>query len=71
MIPIRAGDLWRGTAVPMIVRAPFIKPADPKPAMARAIMSIMEELATPHSKEPNSNTKKKLKKVHFRFFSLA
>jgi hypothetical protein len=48
----------------MIVRVPFIKPEDPIPATARATINIVEEVATPQSREPSSKTKKKHIKAH-------
>jgi hypothetical protein len=39
-------------------------PEVPKPATTRPTISIFEESATPQIKEPISNTKKKLRKVH-------
>ena len=40
-----------------------MSPELPRPATALPTMSISEELATPHSKEPNSKRAKKLIKV--------
>jgi hypothetical protein len=48
----------------MIVRAPFVKPDPPSPATALPTINIVEDLETPHSKDPNSNTPKKTRKVY-------
>jgi hypothetical protein len=39
-------------------------PALPKPAMARPIISINEDVASPHIKEPSSKKKRKNKNIH-------
>lgn len=55
----------------MIVKLPFISPEHPMPATARAMMSILEDVAIPQSNEPSSNTKKNPKKVNYIFLALA
>jgi hypothetical protein len=47
----------------MIVRAPFVKPDLPSRATALPTINILEDLETSHSKDPNSNTPKKVRKV--------
>jgi hypothetical protein len=39
------------------------RPAEPRPATARATMNITEDREMAHSKEPSSKMKKKAKKV--------
>jgi len=60
------GRLANGTDPATIVRPPFWRPAVPKPATARPIINIFEDEAMPQSKEPNSKTAKKVKKIHWR-----
>jgi hypothetical protein len=48
----------------MIVKEPFISPADPSPATARATINIFEEVARPQRSEPSSKTKKKDMNAH-------
>jgi len=52
-----------GETTAMMVNPPFISPEPPIPEIARPIMSIIELVATPHSSEPSSNMKTKVKKV--------
>lgn len=59
------GLLCNGTAPATIVRAPLDIPEDPIPAIARPTMSIFDEVATPHIKEPSSNTVKKPRNTHY------
>jgi len=47
-----------------MVKAPFKIPEVPIPATARPIINILEEVATPQIREPNSKTAKKAIKVH-------
>jgi hypothetical protein len=49
----------------MIVSAPFIKPDEPRPATARATISIFEDVAMPQRSDPNSKIKKNTRNVHF------
>jgi hypothetical protein len=42
----------------MIVNAPFTIPEPPIPETALATISIFEEVATAHKREPNSNRAK-------------
>jgi hypothetical protein len=53
-----------GTHPAIIVNAPFKIPEVPIPATARPIINILEEVATPQIKEPNSKMAKKDMKVH-------
>jgi hypothetical protein len=53
-----------GTHPAIIVNAPFKIPEVPIPATARPIINILEVVATPQIKEPNSNMAKKVMKVH-------
>lgn len=63
-IPMSSGRLWIGTAAAMIVKAPFCRPAVPIPAIALPTISILEEVATPQSRDPTSKRQKKVTKVH-------
>lgn len=47
------------------VRVPFVRPEAPSPAMARPIMSMVDEEAAPQMAEPTSNTARKARYVHF------
>lgn len=58
------GRLSLGTQLEMIVSAPIVIPAAPKPATARPTINIDEEVAAPQSKEPSSKIPKKAIKVH-------
>jgi hypothetical protein len=58
------GDLCNGTDEEMMVNAPFIKPEDPRPATARATISIFEDVAMPQRSDPNSKMKKNTRNVH-------
>lgn len=62
-LPRKTGLFLNGTEAVMIVRAPFVKPDLPSPATALPTINILEDLETPHSKDPNSNTPKKLRNV--------
>jgi len=42
-----------------MVIAPFCRPAVPIPATARPTINILDDVATPHSRDPNSNRAKK------------
>lgn len=53
-----------GTPPARIVKAPFIIPEDPAPAIARPTINILEEFATPQSKDPSSKMPKKVTNVH-------
>jgi hypothetical protein len=55
------GRLSLGTQLEIIVSAPIIIPAAPKPATARPTMNIDEEAAAPQSKEPSSKIPKKVR----------
>lgn len=64
IIPIKAALLCRGTALAMMVRAPFIKPDMPSPATTLPTINIIDEAAAPHIRDPASNTAKKVRKVY-------
>jgi hypothetical protein len=49
----------------MIIMLPVKRPAEPRPAMARPRMKIIEVGATPQIVEPVSKITRKLIKVHF------
>jgi len=53
-----------GTAALRIVRAPFESPDPPSPAIALPMINMLEDWATPHSKEPSSNRPRKVRKVY-------
>ena len=63
-MPIKADLLCSGTAPAMMVRAPFIKPDMPKPATALPMINMVEEVDTPHIREPSSNKAKNDKNVY-------
>lgn len=48
----------------MMVKAPLKIPELPMPATALPTISMVEETATPHRREPSSKIAKKVKKVH-------
>jgi hypothetical protein len=48
----------------MMVKAPFIKPAEPTPDTARPMMNITEVTALPQMAEPTSNTNRAHSIVH-------
>ena len=52
-----------GTHAEIIVSIPFISPEPPIPATARPTISMLEEVATPHNREPISKRTTKAKKV--------
>jgi hypothetical protein len=64
MKPMYRGRFSRGRAAAMIERAPFNKPADPRPATALPIMNMFDEVATPQISEPSSKRAKNQRKVH-------
>lgn len=53
-----------GAQPEIMVMAPNIIPAAPKPATARPTINIAEETAAPQSTDPSSKIAKKAKKVH-------
>lgn len=57
-----------GKTAAMIVKAPFAIPEDPTPAMALPTMSMDDDWAAPHSRDPSSKTKKKTRKDHWIVF---
>lgn len=54
----------KGAQLEMMMRAPLIIPAAPKPATARPTINMTEETAAPQSTEPSSKIAKKTRKVH-------
>ena len=58
MIPKYLGRLCSGIEIDKMVKPPFISPEEPIPAMARPMMSIVEDCATPQMSEPTSKMKK-------------
>jgi hypothetical protein len=57
--------LCRGTKLAMMVRAPFIIPAPPSPETALPMINMVEDVATPHRREPSSNNPKNARNVHW------
>lgn len=39
-------------------------PAEPRPAMTRPPMNMDDDVATPQTNDPTSNTRKKMRNVH-------
>jgi hypothetical protein len=56
--------LWSGTKLVMMVRQPFRFPAAPSPETALPAINMVEDVATPQSREPNSNKAKNARNVH-------
>ena len=54
----------KGTEAEIIVNAPFHMPEPPMPAIARAIISIVDDTDTPQRREPSSKIARNTKKVH-------
>ncbi len=50
----------------MMVTPPFRIPEVPMPATALPTMSILDDVATPQSKEPSMKTRVKDKKIRYR-----
>lgn len=50
----------------MVVRAPVVMPEDPKPAMARPTMNMIDDWAAPQRADPSSKIKKKMRKHHWK-----
>lgn len=65
IMPIRAALLCSGAAPATMVKAPFIKPDMPSPATALPMINIVEEVETPHIRDPSSNKAKNAKKVNW------
>lgn len=59
------GRFGMGASAATIVSAPFMRPADPIPATARPIISILDEVAAAHSIEPISKTPIKVRNEYF------
>jgi hypothetical protein len=49
----------------MIVMAPLIVPDVPMPATARPVISILDEVATPHTRLPSSKNAKNPRNTHW------
>jgi hypothetical protein len=64
-MPNSPGRLPRGTELETMVNAPFWMPDVPMPAMARPTINILDDVDTPHSRDPNMKMKKKVRKVHW------
>jgi hypothetical protein len=64
--PMKSGCFLVGRAAAMVVRAPVVMPEDPKPAMARPMMNMVDDWAAPHRAEPISKTVKKMRKHHWK-----
>jgi hypothetical protein len=47
----------------MMVSAPFMRPDAPRPDTALPTINMVDEVATPQRREPNSNNAKKDRKV--------
>lgn len=62
--PMNFACACTGKMAARMVIAPFPMPEEPAPAMARPTISIADDCAAPHSKEPNRKTKKNTRKVH-------
>jgi len=54
-----------------MVIPPFTKPDAPNPAIARPPISIDDEMATPHIRDPSSKTKAKTRNVYYQDISFA
>jgi len=65
LIPWNNGRRSLGTQLAMVVRQPVNRPEEPRPAMARPRMNIVDDCAAPHMADPSSKTKKKARKVHW------
>ena len=55
----------KGTELPMMVQAPFIRPEEPAPATARPAINMGDELAKAQMREPIPKTKRKVRKTNF------
>lgn len=53
-----------GKTAEIMVIAPFERPEDPKPAMARPTMNMADDWAAPQSADPISKMRKKARKDH-------
>ncbi len=53
-----------GRHAPKMVNPPFSKPEAPKPETARAIINILEDIATAHRRDPSSKVKRNIRKAH-------
>lgn len=64
-MPKTMGILCGGRMAEVMVKAPFVRPEAPSPAMARPTISMTDDCAAPQSAEPTSKMAKKAKKDHF------
>jgi len=58
-----AGRLVMGTLATTMAKVPLVMPAAPAPARERPMMSIVDELALPHKREPISNRRMDARKT--------
>lgn len=58
------GLFSNGVQSAIIVKAPFVIPDPPIPETARPIINILDDVATPHKREPSSNIAKKHINTH-------
>jgi hypothetical protein len=54
----------KGIQFEVMVRAPLIRPDDPRPAIALATINILEEFARAHKRDPSSKMPRNIKKDH-------
>lgn len=52
-----------GTLATTMAKVPLVMPAAPAPARERPMMSIVDELALPHKREPISNRRMDARKT--------
>jgi hypothetical protein len=62
--PMYAALFSLGIQARRIIKPPFIMPAPPIPATARPRISIFEDTAAPHNREPSPNSTKNVMKVY-------
>jgi hypothetical protein len=62
------GRFSKGAQLEMMVIAPFMMPAAPKPATARPMINMLDDTAVPQRTEPNSKIAKKTRKDHWDFW---
>lgn len=60
-MPMNSACERGGRTAEMMVKEPFEMPVDPIPAMALPTMNIVDDWATPHSRDPSMKRKKKTK----------
>lgn len=64
MSPVKVGRLAKGTDVAMMRYAPEKMPAEPRPAMARPMISAVLFGATPHMRDPSSKIATAARNTH-------